>query len=153
LPEAARDAALALQPFQSAQFGAWFVARTGYTGEDGFEILVPATQAESAWQDLRARGVIAAGLGARDTLRLEAGFSLYGNELDDAHHPLESGLAWTVALEPRERDFIGRAALERARRQGCDRLVGLLLEDRGVLRGGQPIASPAGSRAGRLRRR
>jgi len=143
LPAAARTAALALRPFQSAQFGAWFFARTGYTGEDGFEILLPAAQAESAWQDLRARGVIAAGLGARDTLRLEAGLSLYGNELDADHHPFESGLAWTVALEPRERDFIGRAALERALQQGCDRLVGLLLEDRGVLRGGQPIACAA----------
>jgi len=140
LPTSLRAAALALRPFCSAQSDAWFVARTGYTGEDGFEIVLPAVRAESLWQDLAAQGVVAAGLGARDTLRLEAGLSLYGNELDEAHHPLESGLAWTVAFEPRQRAFIGRDALERARQDGGERLVGLLLEDRGVLRRGQRIA-------------
>jgi aminomethyltransferase len=80
-----------------------------------------------------------AGLGARDTLRLEAGMNLYGNDMDEQHHPLESGLAWTVAFEPAQREFIGRAPLSKARREGCDRFVGLLLEERGVLRSHQRV--------------
>jgi aminomethyltransferase len=129
---ARREAAQELARFSGAEFDSWFVARTGYTGEDGFEIMLPATQAAATWQALVARGIAPAGLGARDTLRLEAGMNLYGNDMDESRHPLESGLAWTVAFEPETRDFIGRSALERAREAGvtprwsacCSRIAG-----------------------------
>jgi len=139
LAPAQQTALLELKPFCGAEFGAWFVARTGYTGEDGVEIMLPAAQAADAWNKLLAQGVKPAGLGARDTLRLEAGMNLYGNDMDENHHPLESGLAWTVAFEPLAREFIGRSALERARRSGGPELVGLILEDRGVLRSHQKV--------------
>ena len=139
LPPAQRAAALELAPFYAADFGSWFIARTGYTGEDGFEVMLPSADAEPTWNALRAQGIAPAGLGARDTLRLEAGMNLYGNDMDEDHHPLESALAWTVAFEPGERDFIGRAALEHARRTGHRELVGLLLEERGVLRSHQKV--------------
>jgi aminomethyltransferase len=134
-----QSAVLELKPFCGAEFGNWFVARTGYTGEDGFEIMIPAAGAAAAWNQLHAQGVKPAGLGARDTLRLEAGMNLYGNDMDENHHPLESGLTWTVAFEPLAREFIGRAALESARRNGGPELVGLILEDRGVLRSHQKV--------------
>ena len=143
LPEAQRSAARDLAPFFGGAFDAWFVARTGYTGEDGFEIMLPAVEAVGVWNALRARGVAPAGLGARDTLRLEAGMNLYGNDMDEDHHPLESGLAWTVAFEPGDRDFIGRQALENLRRTSDAELVGLVLEERGVLRSHQKVI-PAG---------
>jgi aminomethyltransferase len=143
LAPAQRVAARELAPFFGAAFDAWFIARTGYTGEDGFEVMLPAIDAARTWNALRAQGVQAAGLGARDTLRLEAGMNLYGNDMDENHHPLESGLAWTVAFEPGGRDFIGRQALETLRRTPGDKLVGLLLEERGVLRSHQKIV-PAG---------
>jgi aminomethyltransferase len=136
---AGRAAALGLGPFFGAQFDSWFIARTGYTGEDGFEVMLPAVDAAKTWNALRAQGIQPAGLGARDTLRLEAGMNLYGNDMDENHHPLESGLAWTVAFEPVERDFIGRRALEGFRGAGGQDLVGLLLEERGVLRSHQKI--------------
>jgi aminomethyltransferase len=146
LPTVRRPAAAALGPFVGAAFDDWFVARTGYTGEDGFEIMLPNTAAVAAWNDLRALGVAPAGLGARDTLRLEAGMNLYGNDMDETNHPLESGLAWTVAFEPRDRDFIGREALEKARGAGGRVLIGLVLEDRGVLRGHQQVFGEADPR-------
>jgi aminomethyltransferase len=122
------------------------VARTGYTGEDGFEIMMPAADAVAAWRGLNSLGVASCGLGARDTLRLEAGMNLYGNDMDESTQPYESNLGWTVALAPGERDFIGRAALEPLARAGSPRkLVGLLLEERGVLRAHQKVAAgPAG---------
>jgi aminomethyltransferase len=140
---AGRASALSLGPFFGAQFDSWFIARTGYTGEDGFEVMLPAVDAAKAWDALRAQDIQPAGLGARDTLRLEAGMNLYGNDMDENHHPLESGLAWTAAFEPVERDFLGRRALEGFRGAGGQELVGLLLEERGVLRGHQKIM-PAG---------
>ncbi len=140
LPGPQRAGALALAPFCAADFGSWFIARTGYTGEDGFEVMLPAGEAAKTWDALQARGIRPAGLGARDTLRLEAGMNLYGNDMDEHHHPLESGLAWTVAFEPDDRDFIGRRALEKLRQAaGGRKLVGLLLEDRGVLRSHQKV--------------
>jgi aminomethyltransferase len=139
LPPPQQSAALDLKAFFGAEFGNWFVARTGYTGEDGFEIMMPAADAVDVWNRLHAQGVKPAGLGARDTLRLEAGMNLYGNDMDESHHPLESGLAWTVAFEPLSREFIGRSALESARRGGGPELVGLILEDRGVLRSHQKV--------------
>jgi aminomethyltransferase len=147
LPSAEGAAALALDVFVGRELGRWFVARTGYTGEDGFEIMMPASDAVDAWRGLNSLGVASCGLGARDTLRLEAGMNLYGNDMDESTHPFESGLAWSVALVPGERDFIGRAALEPIARQGSPRkLVGLLLEERGVLRAHQKVlAAPAGA--------
>src|ERR1700722_9616564 len=138
-----RIAARELPPFFGAPFDSWFIARTGYTGEDGFEVMMPAVDAVKTWDALRAQGIAAAGLGARDTLRAEAGMNLYGNDMDENHHPLESGLAWTVAFEPGDRDFLGRQALENLRRAETQVLVGLLLEERGVLRSHQKIV-PAG---------
>jgi len=130
-----RDAALALKPFNGLFAGDSFVARTGYTGEDGWEIVLPAAAAPATWDRLLAAGVAPCGLGARDTLRLEAAMNLYGSDMDETISPLEAGLGWTVAWEPADRDFIGRAALE-AQRERSDRrrFVGLLLEDKGVLR-------------------
>jgi aminomethyltransferase len=135
--------ALELDTFVGREIDGWFVARTGYTGEDGFEIMLPAADAERVWRELNAIGVASCGLGARDTLRLEAGMNLYGNDMDEKTHPFESGLAWTVALEPSERGFIGREALQAIKAQGSPRkLVGLLLEDRGVLRSHQQVIVP-----------
>ncbi len=143
LSSAGAAAALALEPFFGREIDGWFVARTGYTGEEGFEIILPATEAERVWQALLAAGVTACGLGARDTLRLEAGMNLYGSDMDESTHPFESGLGWTVALEPRERAFVGREALEAIRARGPQRkLVGLLLEGRGVLRSHQKVLVP-----------
>jgi aminomethyltransferase len=144
MPPSEAAAALALGPFVGRELGRWFVARTGYTGEDGFEIMMPAADAVPAWRGLNSLGVASCGLGARDTLRLEAGMNLYGNDMDESTDPFESGLGWTVALAPPERDFIGRAALEPIAREGSARkLVGLLLEERGVLRAHQKVLAAA----------
>jgi aminomethyltransferase len=133
-------AALELAVFSGRALGSWFIARTGYTGEDGFEIMLPAADAVAAWRSLNSLGVASCGLGARDTLRLEAGMNLYGNDMDEGTHPYESALAWTVALQPAGRQFIGRPALEAILARGAPRkLVGLLLEDRGVLRSHQQV--------------
>jgi aminomethyltransferase len=142
LAPAERESALGLPPFCGAAVDSWFIARTGYTGEDGFEVMLPVEDAARTWSALHAAGVRPAGLGARDTLRLEAGMNLYGNDMDEDHHPLESGLGWTVAFEPGSRDFIGRAALEAARRTAGREFVGLLLEERGVLRSHQKVCVP-----------
>lgn len=116
------------------------VARTGYTGEDGYEIMLPAAQASTFWSQLLEAGVKPCGLGARDTLRLEAGMNLYGADMDETVTPLESGLNWTVAWEPADRNFIGRQALETQREQGVKhKLVGLVLQDKGVLRNHQKV--------------
>ncbi|HXS27325.1 MAG TPA: glycine cleavage system aminomethyltransferase GcvT [Steroidobacteraceae bacterium] len=143
-------ASLALGRYRAAQIGDLYIARTGYTGEDGFEVMLPAAQAQDVWQRLNALGVVSCGLGARDTLRLEAGLNLYGHDMDASTHPFESRLGWTVALEPRARRFIGREALEAVLARGIDRkLIGLELDGRGVLRAGQRvIAADAGPRAG-----
>jgi len=138
-------AAATLKPFHSVSVGEYFVATTGYTGEDGFEIVLPARSVEAAWQALLDAGVKPAGLGARDTLRLEAGMNLYGQDMDDSTTPLESGLAWTVALSADDRGFIGRDVLEKQRSAGVSRkLVGLVLEGKGVLRSHQKVFCAAG---------
>ncbi len=130
---------LDLKPFSALAVDDWFFARTGYTGEDGFEIMLPAGQAPRFWQHLADSGVRPCGLGARDTLRLEAGMNLYGQDMDDTVTPLESGLSWTVAFSE-QRDFIGCEALLALKAEGvAEKLVGLVLEDRGVLRPGQPV--------------
>lgn len=133
------EAAAQLKPFNAATDGDWFVGRTGYTGEDGFEIVLPEALTEQLWRDLAAAGVRPCGLGARDTLRLEAGMNLYGSDMDESVSPLESGLAWTVAMqEPRE--FIGREALLAQREAGgLRRFIALVLEGKGVLRAHQKV--------------
>jgi aminomethyltransferase len=128
--------------FQAADCGEYFVARTGYTGEDGFEVMLPKEKAEAFWYALNKAGVKPIGLGARDTLRLEAGMNLYGQDMDESVGPLESGLAWTVDLKS-ERDFIGKAAL--LANPPSSKLVGLVLLDRGVLRGHQKVQTAQGA--------
>ncbi len=140
LPAEAGAPALALKPFMALKYGGFFIARTGYTGEDGFEIMLPPTQAVAFWQALQVQGVAPCGLGARDTLRLEAAMNLYGQDMDEKVTPLESGLDWTVAWEPAERVFIGRYAMEAQRDAGVKRkLVGLLLEGQGIMRSHQKV--------------
>lgn len=131
-----------LEVFQGGEAGDWFVARTGYTGEDGLEILLPNAEAPAFWRALLAAGVLPCGLGARDTLRLEAGMNLYGNDMTEATSPLVSNMAWTVAWD---HDFIGKAALEAEKAAGVkSRLVGLILEDKGVLRAHMKVFAAEG---------
>ncbi len=144
LPADDAAAAAELKPFSAGQFGDLFIARTGYTGEDGFEISLHAESAVKLWDQLQAAGVAPCGLGARDTLRLEAGMNLYGQDMDESVTPLESALAWTVALKD-ERAFVGRDALKEQKVRGVEsKLVGLVLQGRGVLRPGQRILTDAG---------
>jgi aminomethyltransferase len=139
---ATRAATEPLVPFSAAFAGDWMIARTGYTGEDGFEVILPAADVVGMWDKLVAAGARPAGLGARDTLRLEAGMNLYGQDMDDAVSPLDAGLAWTVDLKE-ARDFTGRKALE-ARGQKS-RFTGLMLVDAGgVLRAHQKVRTPHG---------
>ena len=126
-----RAAGAALGVFHSAEIGDVFLARTGYTGEDGFEITLPAAAATRLWEDLKSVGIAPCGLGARDTLRLEAGMNLYGNDMDETVSPLDAGMAWTVAMED-DRDFIGRTGLENRGQRHA--FVGLKLLDKGVMR-------------------
>lgn len=140
LPEDLREAAAELKPFNAATNGSWFVGRTGYTGEDGFEVVMPEELAAETWTALAEAGVAPCGLGARDTLRLEAGMNLYGSDMDESLSPLESGLSWTVALDDDLRDFIGRGALEEQKLAGSLRkFVAFVLDGKGILRGHQKI--------------
>ncbi len=145
LPES-KSASEEMKPFNGVILqtgrGEIMLARTGYTGEDGFEIVLPATQVETLWNELAAQGVRPCGLGARDTLRLEAGMNLYGQDMDENVSPLDAGLAWTVDFT-NNRDFVGRTALqEKGQKQ---QFVGLILLDKGgVLRGHQKVVTPAG---------
>jgi aminomethyltransferase len=140
MPDIAEAAAALAAPFTFAAVGELFIARTGYTGEDGYELMVPAAQAAEVWQRFAAAGVEPAGLGARDTLRLEAGMNLYGADMDETTTPLESGLAWTVGWEPADRDFIGRAVLDAQRgKPDVARFIGLVMTDKGVLRNHQKV--------------
>jgi aminomethyltransferase len=149
---ATRAATEAIKPFNAVQFagtafGDVMLARTGYTGEDGFEVIVPATHVEALWNALMGEGVKPAGLGARDTLRLEAGMNLYGQDMDETVSPLDAGLAWTVDLSDANRAFVGRQALEANGSKA--RLVGLILQKEngragGVLRAHQKVVTPEG---------
>ncbi|MCB1910194.1 MAG: glycine cleavage system aminomethyltransferase GcvT [Rhodocyclaceae bacterium] len=132
----------ALSPFQAVEFGELVIARTGYTGEDGFELTVPASRAVSLWRELADAGVAPCGLGARDTLRLEAGMNLYGQDMDEDTSPLDAGLAWTIDFKDQSRHFVGREPLENsgARR----RMLGLVLEDKGVLRAHMKVTTEHG---------
>ncbi len=129
-----------LKPFQGMADGDWFIGRTGYTGEDGLEIILPADQAPDFLSELVGAGISPIGLGARDTLRLEAGLNLYGQDMNEDISPLAANMGWTIAWEPSDRDFVGRAALEQQRaRDDLPKLVGLVLEERGVLRAHQVV--------------
>jgi aminomethyltransferase len=146
----ARAQTVMLGVFQAAEWpvenSTWLIARTGYTGEDGFEIAVPADEAATVWQKLVDAGVKPAGLGARDTLRLEAGMNLYGQDMDESQNPLESGLTWTVDFKDTNRDFLGKSAL--VARQSASALrefLGLVLLDKGVLRAHQKVVCPQGA--------
>lgn len=140
LPVDVVEAAAPLKRFFGAACGDWFVGRTGYTGEDGFEVMVPESEAAALWDRLAAAGVKPCGLGARDTLRLEAGMNLYGSDMTEQTSPLISGLAWTVAWKPEDRDFIGRSEIEKEKQAGVkQKLVGLVLEDKGILRSHQKV--------------
>lgn len=140
LPTELAEALASLKPFTAIEDKVFFVARTGYTGEDGVEILMPAERAESFWQAALDVDIRPCGLGARDTLRLEAGLNLYGADMTEETSPLESNLAWTVVLSSEERNFIGREALVAQKSAGLkEKLVGLVLQSRGVLREGQKV--------------
>lgn len=139
------QAALKLGKFVALPGEDLFIARTGYTGEDGFEIIVPEAAAVDLWNRLLAAGVKPAGLGARDTLRLEAGMNLYGQDMDEAITPWEAGLSWTVAMDE-GREFIGRAALQAQRDRGVARvMVGIVMDEKGVLRHGQAVLTDQGA--------
>jgi len=140
LPQPLQEAAAGLKPFSATSSGEWFVGRTGYTGEDGFEIMLRADEAPTLWQALAGAGVRPCGLGARDTLRLEAGMNLYGADMDETVSPLEAGLGWTLDFSDAQRDFIGRQALEEQKREGrLRRFTGLVLEGKCVLRNHQKL--------------
>lgn len=140
LPVDVVEAATPLKRFFGGDCGDWFIGRTGYTGEDGFEIMLPSSEAASLWDKLAGVGVKPCGLGARDTLRLEAGMNLYGSDMNEDTSPLISGLGWTVAMTPEDRKFIGRSELEKEKTEGVkQKLVGLVLQERGVLRGHQRV--------------
>lgn len=134
----------AMKPFFGVQLEELFVATTGYTGEAGYEIIVPNEQIVAVWDKLLAAGVAPCGLGARDTLRLEAGMNLYGQDMDESVSPLAANMAWSVALEPADRDFVGRKALEAQKAAGTEKLIGLVMEDKGVLRAGLKVKVEGG---------
>jgi len=130
-----------LKIFQGLPEGEWFIARTGYTGEDGLEIMLPNAEVEAFWNALNKAGVPACGLAARDTLRLEAGMNLYGHEMDDSVSPLAANMGWTIAWTPAERNFIGRSVIEAEKNTGPPfKLVGLVLRERGVMRAEQVVS-------------
>ncbi len=135
---------LNIQPFSAAPHDDWLIGRTGYTGEDGVEIMLPVDQGLALWDALLKAGVKPAGLGARDTLRLEAGLNLYGQDMDETTSPLVSNIGWTVAWEPAGRAFIGRYALQGERAGPSKKLTGIILEDKGVLRHDQAVQTDAG---------
>ena len=140
LPET-RAASEGMKPFFSVIVGDYFVASTGYTGEDGFELTLPADKAETVWQAFLDAGIRPIGLGARDTLRLEAGMNLYGQDMDESVSPLDAGMGWTVDLVS-ERDFVGKAALQANGQQ--KQFLGLVLQDKGVLRAHQKVHTAQG---------
>jgi aminomethyltransferase len=116
-----------------------FLARTGYTGEDGFEVMLPIEAGQAFWRSLLESGVTPCGLGARDTLRLEAAMALYGQDIDETTTPLEAGLGWLVHLD-RVGDFLGRKVLEQQKANGTSRrLVGLQMQGRAIARHGYPV--------------
>lgn len=137
--ETQKAAVAGMKPFFGMQADELFIATTGYTGEAGYEIVLPEAQAPALWQALLDAGVAPCGLGARDTLRLEAGMNLYGQDMDEQVSPLAANMGWTIAWEPADRDFIGRAALTAQKEQGTEKLVGLVMQEKGVMRSGLTV--------------
>ncbi len=143
LSPAQADGISTLQPFECVDIDNWFFARTGYTGEDGFEIAVSKTEIVGFWQKLITAGIQPCGLGARDSLRLEAGMMLNGQDMTESTTPYESALGWTVKMIPEDRDFIGKGALMSQKSQGVNRkMVGLTLEGKGIMRHGMRVVIP-----------
>ena len=136
---AQQEAVAGMKPFYGVQAEDLFIATTGYTGETGYEIMVPIDDACEFWQKLLEVGVTPCGLGARDTLRLEAGMNLYGQDMDETISPLSANMGWTITWDPSDRNFVGRTALETQKAQSPDKLVGLVMTDKGVLRAGQIV--------------
>ena len=141
---AQNEAVAGMKPFYGVQAEDLFIATTGYTGEAGYEIMVPNEQAADFWQALLDLGVAPCGLGARDTLRLEAGMNLYGQDMDETISPLEANMGWTITWEPTDRDFVGRDVLTAQKAAGTDKLVGLVMREKGVLRAGQKVTVAGG---------
>lgn len=160
-PESIEKAKQALNPeqvavieqlaiFQGLPCGDWFIGRTGYTGEDGLEIMMPADEAIATWDKFLAQGIKPSGLGARDTLRLEAGMNLYGNDMDETISPWQANMGWTLALKD-DREFIGKAALLAEKEAGIEyKMVGLVLETRGVMRGHQQVIFTGSDKTGEV---
>ena len=148
LTEEYKTKIIELKSFRGCKLGEWFVARTGYTGEHGLEFILPQEDAANFWDKLLSAGVKPIGLGARDTLRLEAGMNLYGQDIDETISPLGGNMNQTVAYEPAEREFIGKPALiaHKALHESgkVPELVGLTLQSRGILRAGQKVISDIG---------
>tara|TARA_B100001057_G_scaffold118872_1_gene117522 strand:+ start:388 stop:1476 length:1089 start_codon:yes stop_codon:yes gene_type:complete len=148
LDQVKRETVAELKNFRGAEFGDWFIARTGYTGERGVEFIIPVDDAVNLWDKLLLAGVKPIGLAARDTLRLEAGMNLYGQDMDESTSPIISNMVQTIAFEPADRDFIGRAAvtahLSAQKQANSPELVGLVLQERGVLRAGQRVTTDKG---------
>ncbi|MED5388003.1 MAG: glycine cleavage system aminomethyltransferase GcvT [Pseudomonadota bacterium] len=142
LSGARAEAVNTLKVFGFAEDGEWMIARTGYTGEDGVEIMLPGNDAVKLWGQLLEAGVAPIGLGARDTLRLEAGMNLYGNDMDESITPWEANMGWTLVLN--DRDFVGRQPLLNQQQNGHAELTGLVLEGKGVLRAHQKVLMPNG---------
>ncbi len=141
---AQKEAVAGMKPFYGVQAEDLFIATTGYTGETGYEVMVPKARAVEFWDALLAAGVAPCGLGARDTLRLEAGMNLYGQDMDESVSPLAANMGWTISWEPSDRDFVGRKVLEQQRAQGTEKLVGLVFKDKGVLRAGLKVITTDG---------
>ena len=139
LNDAQKSAVEGMKPFFGVQADSLFIATTGYTGEAGYEITVPADEAETLWQALLEAGVKPCGLGARDTLRLEAGMNLYSQDMDENVNPIAANMGWTIAWEPEDRNFIGREALAAIKAKGTEKMVGLVMEQKGVLRHGMNV--------------
>jgi aminomethyltransferase len=145
LSDSQQAAVAGMKPFYGVQAGDLFIATTGYTGEEGYEIIVPEAQAATLWQQLLDAGIKPCGLGARDTLRLEAGMNLYGLDMDETVSPLAANMAWTITWEPADRDFIGRKVLEAQKAAGDQpKLVGLVMTEKGVLRSHLKVVTPHG---------
>ena len=141
---AQKEAVAGMKAFYGVQAEDLFIATTGYTGEAGYEIMVPNEQASEFWQMLLDAGVAPCGLGARDTLRLEAGMNLYGQDMDETISPLAANMGWTITWQPEERDFVGRKTLEAQKAAGTEKLVGLVMTEKGVLRAGQKVQVEGG---------
>ncbi|MDB3868424.1 glycine cleavage system aminomethyltransferase GcvT, partial [Gammaproteobacteria bacterium] len=143
--EEIKDQASSLQTFECMFDGEKLYARTGYTGEDGLELIVPAKDIKHLWDQALGLECMPIGLGARDTLRLEAGLNLYGNDMTIDNHPYESNLGWTIDMSDKNRQFIGKEALLSIDQSKSQKIIGIILKDKGVLRPGYEITHEQGN--------